>query len=194
MDLFLNVFHCYLDIESVTKSKINAIRNLAFEFQDHHNNPKNILVGNHVDSIKYLNQSILLLSLAINFFAKTSNILLFSIYFICWGYIAISNHYYCHAITNKYDNIPYIYVKCQQLGILVSNTHHKVHHRHPHNCNWNFLIGLNNAYEYLYSLTGYNETFIKTIFYIINPVTVLTSILIFYNIYSVLLYYEDANT
>ena len=114
----------------------------------------NVLIGNHVNSISILNQLILGLSLLINIISKHCYTLYFSVYFVCFGIIAIANHYYCHARTNLYD-IPLIFSKCQDIGILISNKHHKIHHQKPHNCNWNFLIGFSKIYEKLYKYTNY---------------------------------------
>ena len=170
MDLWLNILHAYLDIPAVMNSKIKIISDLAIEFQEHHLIPKDILIGNHVNSISILNQLILGLSLLINIISKHCYTLYFSVYFVCFGIIAIANHYYCHARTNLYD-IPLIFSKCQDIGILISNKHHKIHHQKPHNCNWNFLIVFSKIYEKLYKYTYQNKVSIEIIFYLCNPRT-----------------------
>jgi len=169
-DYWLFLLHVFLDREEVSKSRIKLIRNLAIRFQYHHKSPVALLDANHVAEIDHLIISSLIpCVIYILIYKKVSPFfLLVSIF----GALASANHYFCHAITHK-DKISYkpfqykLFRTMQNLSLLPTNEHHRKHHTAPHDCNWNFLNGLNTTYTKYISKRKY----VKQLFYLTNPVT-----------------------
>ena len=123
IDFNFFIIHLYLDNPKTLNNKINFIKKLATDFQNHHLDPKDILNYNAIFKIDIF-VFLVLIPITIILFLNLIKIInlnhnieclflsyLFVILFSC---ISLANHYFCHAIThqdeikNKTYNLKYL--------------------------------------------------------------------------------------
>jgi hypothetical protein len=164
-DFTFFIMHLYLDQSKTLDSKINLIKNLAIDFQNHHLNPKDFLNYNSVSKIDILNSlvlipnSIFLLLKLINVYNLSNSeeyILLFFLFISLFSFIALANHYFCHAIThqdelNKKNNQFKIFKFLQDNNFLPNSKFHKKHHE-DEVMNYDFLNGFSKFYLQIFNL------------------------------------------
>jgi len=166
-DYWLWMLHCFLDREENLKSVLKPIKFLAQEFQDHHDDPSTLLIGNHLGEVEDIVSLVGATALILGYWTSPSTKLIMAgISF--WGGVGGLNHFYCHAKTHGYQ-IPGIVWAGQQYGMLPTPAHHKRHHTSPHQEKWNFLNGLYRLYENVYKGTGSSYNALFVMFYTLNP-------------------------
>mmetsp|Transcript_10873 Transcript_10873/g.30797 ORF Transcript_10873/g.30797 Transcript_10873/m.30797 type:complete len:254 (-) Transcript_10873:315-1076(-) len=170
-DYWLWMLHCFLDRKENLASRISAIAGLAKNFQDHHDVPATLLVGNHFGEIDGLVTAMGALGLALGAWTSPSTKFIVAMVTV-WGGLGGLNHFYGHAITHGYK-VPPLYEYGQRWGLLPTAKHHKQHHTAPFEENWNFLNGLHGVlYEPLYFAGGSSYKALFGMFYSLNPICI----------------------
>eukprot|EP00747_Dinoflagellata_sp_TGD_P164593 gnl/TRDRNA2_/TRDRNA2_184733_c0_seq1.p1 gnl/TRDRNA2_/TRDRNA2_184733_c0~~gnl/TRDRNA2_/TRDRNA2_184733_c0_seq1.p1 ORF type:complete len:254 (-),score=28.18 gnl/TRDRNA2_/TRDRNA2_184733_c0_seq1:366-1031(-) len=168
-DYWLWLLHCFLDRKENLQSRIPIVQELAKEFQDHHDTPKEVLYGNHCGFMDGIIGGVAGMALLTGAWTSPAAKLM-ALGVIVFGRLGGLNHFYGHAITHKYE-VPAFYKNGQELGLLPSAQHHRIHHTDPHEENWNFLNGLHSiVYEPLYYATNKPYLGLGAMFYLLNPV------------------------
>ncbi len=181
-DFTFFIMHLYLDHPKTLDSKINFIRELAIDFQKHHLNPKEILNYNAISKIDIITSlvlvpaSVFLLLNLVNMndlSTITEYVLLFFSFILLFSFIALGNHYFCHAITHQDQlekkNTQFKLYKClQDYNFLPNNKFHKKHHENEI-INYDFLRGFSKSYLQLYNLHNKNYNLLKIIFFLTHP-------------------------
>ena len=166
-DFWLWLLHCFLDRKENLNSMIPFIKISAYDFQQHHDIPVKILTENHLSSIDEIilgtSGTTLLLGYYNSPFMKY-----FSVGVCIWGIIGCLNHYYCHCRVHG-KPIPNFYRIAQDIYLLPTSKHHKIHHTSPFETNWNFLNGGHNVYEWVYNVTNKSYLGLAILFYTLNP-------------------------
>lgn len=155
-DVYMAVLHMFLDHPRSRECPVDFLKDLALDFQNHHRNPFQVVVSNHVSAIDLLNTATLGSPL---FWAVATKILkgkslppqviLFGFATTCGGILGAYNHVCCHARTHKVP-IPEIMRMGQDYGFFPHNEFHRKHHTPPHADNFAFLVGGAPVYDYLY--------------------------------------------
>ena len=166
-DFWLWLLHCFLDRKENLKSNIPFIKISAYDFQEHHDIPAKILTENHLSSIDEIILGTSGTALLLGYY-NSPFIKIFNVGVCLWGMLGCLNHYYCHCRVHG-RNIPKIYTIGQDLYLLPSSKHHKIHHTSPFEKNWNFLTGGHIIYEWVYNKSNESYLALSILFYTLNP-------------------------
>ena len=181
VDYTLTLYHLFLDQPESKSNQAKLIKNLAEKFQEHHNNPANLILSNHLDDVKFLYRSIFIPIIILGYLKiiniKNDKVVLLYIYQSFFGFLGLANHYFCHAKTHKADlkSINYQYKTfemLQNLKLLPNNKYHQLHHEKL-NDNYNFTYGLHKLYIKIYNYSGKNYNLLKYLFYFTNHLSII---------------------
>jgi hypothetical protein len=168
-DHWMWVLHCFMDREENQTSKINVIKTMAMNFQNHqHDKPADLLHGDHLAASGGLINLTAGMGLLLGPWTSVATKLtvLGSIF---WVVVGALNHFYCHAIMHGYDAPWQFFHWAQALGMLPTAQHHSGHHTAPFESNWDVLNGFHRVYEAAYVLTGSSYALLSVMVAIFNP-------------------------
>jgi hypothetical protein len=183
-DMFLNMLHMFLDHEKNMTHALYPIRNLADNFQQHHEGTQDTFRGNHMLDIDLLVSSVLgfIFMWHTVFWAYgrqlPRSLALWALLVCTFGELAIFNHSCCHARTHGVA-IPQWVVVFQDWGLLIKNSFHKVHHT-TYEEHFAFLVGFSPVYDHIYhtfNLKAHYEQ-LHMLFWMFNPHCVLSCVAI----------------
>ena len=180
----MNMLHMFLDHEKNTTHTLYPIRNLANNFQQHHEGTQDTFRQNHMLEID------LLINLVVGFIfmwhtvfwaygRQLSRLLALWVLLVCtFGELAIFSHLCCHARTHGVA-IPQWVVVFQDWGLLIKNSFHKVHHT-TYEEHFAFLVGFLPVYDHIYHTFNFKAHYeqLHVLFWIINPHCVLLCVAI----------------
>ena len=178
-DLYLNVLHMFLDHEQSMSHSFGFICSLAAGFQEHHGDTTYVFVENHSRDIDHLISTVSLVLLGWHGILALVGrgpfprpVYLWTFLVLVFGEVAIINHSYMHARTHGIA-IPTWIAVLQDVGVLPSNSFHRVHHtvfdRH-----FAFLVGGSRIYDALYlRCPGYQT--LSAVFWAAQPHTAISA-------------------
>jgi len=180
-DYVLTLYHLFLDQPESKSNQVNLIKNLAKNFQNHHEIPADLILRNHLDDVKFLYRAVFI-PIIIFYYLKIINIkndkvVLSFIYQSFFSFLGLTNHYFCHAKTHKADlksiNFQYrTFELLQNLNLLPTNKYHQLHHDKL-NDNFNLINGLHKLYIKIYNNSGKNYNLLKYLFYFTNQLSII---------------------